>query len=112
MNFKDYFKLPLRLVCGFMVFSENSQKVFDFLVDLTEEQRQQCLDIINGIAAPIVKRNYQYVNGVVYMNETPFIRLRGWGYLTGTGGKNLSAEDAVEIQNQLGNYIVDKLTLK
>lgn len=38
--------------------------------------------------------------------------VRGWGYLIGTGGLNLSAEEAAKIQDDFGNWIVETLSKK
>jgi len=38
--------------------------------------------------------------------------IRGWGYLIGTGGLNLSAEKAAKIQDDFGNWIVETLSKK
>lgn len=38
--------------------------------------------------------------------------VRGWGYLIGTGGLNLSAEEATKIQDDFGNWIVETLSKK
>ena len=38
--------------------------------------------------------------------------IRGWGYLIGTGGLNLSADKAAKIQDDFGNWIVETLSKK
>ena len=42
---------------------------------------------------------------VTDMDENPIADLRGWGYLTGTGGLNLPLEQAVAIQDYRGRLI-------
>jgi hypothetical protein len=34
------------------------------------------------------------------------LRLRGWGHLTGTGGLNLSPEEAAAFQDRVGEYVM------
>jgi hypothetical protein len=41
-----------------------------------------------------------------------FLIVRGWGNLTGTGGHNLPKEQAKEIQDLFGNWIVETLSKK
>ena len=41
--------------------------------------------------------------------ENPSLIVRGYGYLTGTGGLNLSCEEAKELQDRLIEYAVKKL---
>lgn len=37
------------------------------------------------------------------------MRIRGWGHLTGCGALNLPPEEAIEIQDDFGEWIVKKL---
>lgn len=50
--------------------------------------------------------------GMILNYGDPFILIRGWGNLTGTGGYNLPAEEAVKIQDNLRDWIMWKLGLK
>lgn len=52
--------------------------------------------------------NAYYFYGDVMGQETD----NGWGYLIGTGGLNLSAEEAAKIQDDFGNWIVETLSKK
>lgn len=51
------------------------------------------------------KENYQKVAKLC-------VKGKGWGYLIGAGGLNLSAEEAVKIQDDFGNWIVNTLNKK
>jgi hypothetical protein len=51
-------------------------------------------------------------SGMILNYGDPFILIRGWGNLTGTGGHNLPAEEAVKIQDNLRDWIMWKLELK
>lgn len=50
-------------------------------------------------------------SGVILNKGEKFIRIRGWGNLTGIGGHNLSAEEAVKIQDNFRDWIIWKLEL-
>lgn len=45
-------------------------------------------------------------------NNEMFLMLRGWGYLTGTGGLNLPDSEAAEIQDMLGEMIAKAMNEK
>lgn len=45
---------------------------------------------------------------ILYQGEYAFC-VRGWGYLIGTGGLNLSIDDAEKIQDGFISYILSKL---
>ena len=51
-------------------------------------------------------------SGLILNYGHPFIRIRGWGNLTGIGAHNLPAEEAVKIQDDLRDWIIWKLDLK
>lgn len=72
--------------------------------------RRDILNAINGKGNPKLKNvSYDRSTGCISDGEMKLILIRGWGYLTGTGGLNLSDKEAAEIQDDLANYIVEKL---
>lgn len=68
--------------------------------------------IINKKSVVRLKVKYDSDSGLITMNDDPLMLIRGWGYLTGIGSLNLPEEEAVAIQDDLANYIVEKLTTK
>lgn len=48
-------------------------------------------------------------DGYVSIDGINIMVLRGWGHLTGRGALNLSPEEAIEIQDDFGEWIVKKL---
>lgn len=66
----------------------------------TEELREK--------AAKLLQFPISYdLNGSHFYNKLGMTvaQIRGWGYLTGVGGLNLSDDDAVEIQDAAAKYI-------
>ena len=41
--------------------------------------------------------------------DTPVLDIRGWGYLTGAGGLNLSNEEACKIQDSFERWVINTL---
>lgn len=74
--------------------------------------RKELCDILNGKISNMTYKEVTYnrPKGTIESEGKPFLLIRGWGYLTGTGGLNLSEDEAQEIQDDLANYIVEKLT--
>lgn len=70
--------------------------------------------LLNGDILPVPYEfesctEFRYENCHVYQGDTKIIRIRGWGYLTGIGGLDLDPNLAMGIQDEFGNFIVDKL---
>jgi hypothetical protein len=118
--YKDYFKLPLRFWFGqTKVFTNDDQIAFDFVPIMIEpnayqmslEDKQGIIDIINGNDKKMQNDfKFKYDSGTIFLNDKPFIWIRSWGRLTGTGGGlGLSGEKATQIQDSFGNYIVETL---
>lgn len=127
--FKEVFKLPLKNAeaCPFMVLTADNQRAFDFEWEAWETYEKDSHidgksihDIIaklNGDDSIILENyyNFTYKDGKIWAfsskdkKKKHIMLIRGWGYLTGIGGLHLKAEDAVKIQDDFGQYIVDTL---
>lgn len=119
---QEFFKLPFEN-CYLKVFDNESHMVFDFLspymnveniLQLNDESKKHIVDCLNGNYKLQNNYNFSYdtQTGLIFLNNQPIIRLRGWGFLTGIGGYNLDADHAFEIQQSLGNWIINKLNNK
>lgn len=91
------------------VYDDNNNFCFQFVVDLDEKQCEQFEKVINKEITPNNFNTYTHKGGMVKLNGNDIILIRGWGYLTGTGGLNLSGEEAAAIQDDLADYIVETL---
>lgn len=107
MYFKKYYKFPLKSnIIG--AITNDYKKAFDWCCNLSESNKENIINCINGNS----KSNHfgwSYNEGFIYFKEEKIILIRGWGMLTGKGGYNLSSEEAIKIQDDFGNHIVQML---
>lgn len=109
-TWKDAFSLPLKGSDHLWVYDANGQFVFQFLIE-DEYQRKQIIDRINGSKNWIEGlSNLRLNKGYIETDKGKMVILiRGWGYLTGIGGLNLSAKEASNIQDTFAQFIISKL---
>lgn len=107
ITFKDVYQLPLHIdVSHLYIFSSNDVMVFNTLYDyIPDELVEDIVDIING-KSDKKYTNVSYKDDCIYINYNPVSMIRGWGYLTGTGGLNLTFEEAAKIQDDFCNWVV------
>lgn len=124
MNFKKVYRLPLFKYEGTdKVFHANGHMAFDFLrrykgddediVHVAEDSQNKIISILNGDSDQKIEHPLKYEDGYISIyKEDKWLKImliRGWGYLIGTGGLNLSADKAAKIQDDFGNWIVETL---
>lgn len=128
-DFKEVYKLPLKYVevCPFMVLTANDKRAFDFEwpmwptyekgFGIDDKTIHDIIAKLNGDGNIVIENyyNFTYKNGEIWAFSTKtkkkkhIILIRGWGYLTGIGGLHLSESDAVKIQDDFGQYIINTL---
>ena len=54
-------------------------------------------------------RGHEFLEGENSGKEYKFFRIRGWGMLTGSGGYNLDAETAAQVQDDFMEYCINQL---
>ena len=115
-TFRDIYKFPLydqyvdddfrsrRIV------DQHDNFVFQF-EKISENDQIKILDIINETFKhkDSIDVHYEQRTQKIKIGEKPLITIRGWGNLTGSGGHNLSQQEAANIQNTFAEYIVNKL---
>jgi hypothetical protein len=113
---QEYYKLPLKVdeYCDIITWTADCQRAFDWLIDCDLEKKQELIKIINGEASDKKFKHKFYREGIHIFNEAsiteyPILRVRGWGYLTGIGGRHLDRDVAIQIQNAFGDFIVEQL---
>lgn len=121
-EFKQYYKFPLKMweFMDIKVFTDDNKMAFDWLVNIPRDIKQKLIDRINGNNTDPykTKKTFYQKDGVVYCRiedkgqELKLFRIRGWGMLTGTGGYNLPADEAAEIQDAFTDYCVEMLNKK
>ena len=115
MKWQDCYQLPLKVdeYCPIITWTANKQRAFDWCVNISSEKQQELIDMINETKQHQFKHKF-YREGIeIYSDNSifkrPILRIRGWGYLTGIGRLHLSQEEAVKIQDDFGDYIVEQL---
>lgn len=116
MTFKDCYKLPLSVdeYCPIITWTADNKRAFDWCVNISPEKQQELINKINDTKQHQFKYKF-YRDGIEIYSENPkfngkpILMIRGWGYLTGIGGLHLSQEEAIQIQDEFGNYIVEQL---
>lgn len=122
MNWRDYYKLPLRYdeEESFMIYSEDNRNIINwstwFLTDkpihrLTTNEKSMLIESINTNTkiSGLLNSGDEVIsdgNELLISNESVLV-VRGWGMLTGAGGYNLTDEEAMEIQDGLIKYIAE-----
>ena len=126
-TWKDIYELPFEfppdedgddffVIMG-RVYDAKNQFVFEFL-RVSPDAKLRILSIINGedelkFKKGLIKFEYnkseQVITTEVNNEKINVIRIRGWGNLTGIGGHNLKSEEAANIQDTLGEYIIERL---
>ena len=83
--------------------------VFQF-EEARSEEEVKIINLINGIKEKPFEEKLIYRNTLIQDKQgRALLMLRGWGYLTGIGGLNLSDKEAAHIQDAFGAYILSKL---
>lgn len=116
MKWQDVYKLPLKVdeECPIITWTADKRRAFDWCVDVSSEKQQELIDMINGTKQHQFKYKFYredieiYSENPVFKGE-PILIIRGWGYLTGPGGLHLSSKEAIKIQDEFGDYIVEQL---
>lgn len=104
------YQLPLKGSDFTWVYDNDDHFVFQSLTDKKDLQ-EKVIKCINGDIKPTSKiPKLVYERGYIKIeNGSPLILIRGWGFLTGVGGLNLSATDASSVQDTFAQFIISKL---
>ena len=122
MNFKNYYKFPLKKERGYRnVYTVEHHLAFQFpyINDtnhfvLSDHDQEIVTKVINGDGklSHFYAGHFEYNKGNILLEGKVFIIVRGWGMLTGVGAYKLPFDDAGEIQDEFGQYITEKLNQK
>ena len=116
MTFKEVYKFPLKVdeYCDFITWTADKQRAFDWCVDIPLDKKQELIDVLNNTVQRSFKYKF-YQEGIEIYSDNPIFEgepvllIRGWGYLTGPGGLHLPQEEAIRIQDEFGDYIIEQL---
>ena len=119
MDFRDYYKLPLKIdqYCPCYVWTADDEMAFQFMVDDEDlfhtEKLYNIVSAIN-LSRPVELDGEPEVNvhdsAVIDIGGKPTILIRGWGNLIGVGGYNLTFDEAIKAQDEFRNYIINQLS--
>ena len=70
---------------------------------------EKTCNMLNDAIQPTKKLNLTYDAPTIYLNEKPFLIVRGWGHLKADG---FSEEEASKIQDEFAGWVMNKLSLK
>lgn len=111
--FEKGYKLPFTYDPGSdFIFDANNDLVGMFLLENAPIVCQVAVNWINDGKGQSEDFEYCKDLQVIEWSGDGFLIIRGFGYLTGTGGLNLSEEEADAIQDDLGAFIVERLSKK
>ena len=110
-NFKDIYKLPLRVCDSYVyIWTDNGVMAFNNLVGFDKPEKEYLNDLVAAINGekPGV---YDAVagGGRILVNGKMVLLARGWGHLTGGGALNLPPDVAEKIQDDFIAFCVSQL---
>lgn len=109
--FEKYYKFPLKMRNEISARTSDGHSALDFLT--SDNEFKSCvINLLNGESDTLpdkYKSKYKYDCCEIYKGDHKVMRVRGWGYLTGVGALALPTKEAIKIQDEFGEYIVEKL---
>lgn len=121
LSFKDVYEFPLELHFDMKAMTPKYEMAFDFIpsflsktyksMQISTEAKEKIIRIVNG-ADEKLKNTFEltFEDDAIKANGLILILLRGWGHLTGAGGLGLPPDEALRLQTELGEYILERLT--
>lgn len=109
MNWKDVYQLPLTYDGEAFAWTQNNVMALHFDQYVSETLREKIVSAINGTR----ELKLTNLDGLidVSMHDEPLYVIRGYGYLvTGTGGLNLSMEEADKIRDEFAEFVKSRLS--
>jgi len=117
LNFKDIYKPPFKNIWN-IVHCSNDVFAFQISSTVSNKKGTDITEILNCGYSENQKLIFEnidslrYEESYLYLGDKEIISIRGYGYLTGTGGLNLSVEVADKIQDDFGMWVLGVLKNK
>ena len=109
----DVYKLPMKMdYYGGYIFDSRCQMMAQFVGEMEEDNSDMFDCITKKYTELDAEFEYRQRDQMVLADGEEVISIRGYGYLTGVGGLKLPHDEAAKIQDEFGQYIVDKLNGK
>lgn len=120
LTFKDAYEFPLSLFLSTKVMTVTHNMAFDFIpsffsgiksIQVSQADREKFVRIVNGADEKMETQvKFTYKDGTIYYDDLALIWIRGWGHLIGVGGMHLSPKTAERLQDEFGNFIIERIT--
>ena len=111
MDFKEVYQPPFKMDdYGLYGVCANGTKAFTAFNAEAREQLVRIVDLLNGKGEKYKKDEIVVKEGAKLVVKDQLIIVRGWGRLIGFGGLGLSAREAVKIQDDFINWVVETIT--
>lgn len=109
-NWEQYYTLPFSNDenCEIYVRDKFNRVVFNKL-ERNPELFDQIIKKLNGESDQSFKENVELDGCYIKLDNRRVMLIRGWGRLTGSGGFSLSSQDACNIQDEFGKWVVEQL---
>lgn len=110
MKITEIFKSPFR-ADGAYIYSANG--VMSLMAancrNYPREMMKRVVQLLNGESKPKGCPDIGLNGTEICVNGDPLLTVRGWGYLTGPDGLNLSPEEAEKTQYEFAVWVVNRL---
>ena len=112
-TFKEVYQFPFENTDWGWVY-DSGGKNFIFQWEFDDIKKQELLlSVINGTENLKNKDlKFSYIDGYISNFKGRIILIRGWGNLTSKNCFGFSFKEACQIQDTLGNYIVERLNFR
>ena len=111
MDFKEVYQSPIKMDdYGMYGICSNGTKAFTAFSNDARKELVRIVDLLNGKGEKYKKEDIVVEKGAKLMVKGHMIIVRGWGRLIGFGGLGLSAKEAVKIQDDFINWVVETIT--
>lgn len=111
MDWRNVYQLPLKYneYCPFWVWSNNNVHAIDILRNLEDNDYKKLVRVLNREEKFNKSHDFCISDDTIFCDNKPLLRVRGWGHLTGIGALNLPVLEAIKIQNDFLNYLLEVL---
>ena len=111
MDFKEVYQSPIKMDdYGMYGICSNGTKAFTAFSDDARKELVRIVGLLNGKGEKYKKEDIVIEKGPKLMVKGHMIIVRGWGRLIGFGGLGLSAKEAVKIQDDFIDWVVEIIT--
>lgn len=103
--FEVYFPLPFHFDenLPFYILDNNKRPLFSWFVNASNDTKKKMVDVDTS------RQTWNVSNSHILADNKNILVVRGWGRLTDIGGYHLNAVEAIKIQDNLLDYVYNRL---